>query len=90
VEGGTSGDDLRRVVVTVEPTGDTEQDKRRLRRVHGLLTTYPGHDRFTLVVHERQRWRELDFPNDTTGYCAALAKQLQDLLGPDAVTTRPL
>ncbi|MBI3762590.1 MAG: hypothetical protein HY260_12130, partial [Chloroflexi bacterium] len=80
----------RRIVIKIEPTGDTERDKRRLRHVHGLLTSFPGADRFVLLVYERQNWHELDFPNDTTGYSPALAAQLREYLGADAATVRPL
>jgi hypothetical protein len=78
------------LTVSIPTTGDLEQDKRRLRRVHGLLTSYPGHDRFTLVVYERQRPCEVEFPNDTTGYCQALVEQLYAMLGPETVSTRAM
>jgi DNA polymerase-3 subunit alpha len=80
----------RRVVVTIQSSGDRERDRRRMRRIHGLLTSYPGADRFEFLVHEDQRGVHLRFPNETTGYCAALENQLTDLLGPGAVDVQPL
>jgi hypothetical protein len=80
-----------RLVVTVVSSGDKERDKRRLRRLHGLLTSYPGHDHFEFAVLDYDdRSYQLRFPNDTTGYCAALERQLHDLLGKGAVDIQPL
>jgi hypothetical protein len=76
----------RLVVVTIHTTGDKERDKRRLRRLHGLLTSYPGDDRFEFAVHDYdQRNYQLRFPNDTTGYCPALEQLLNELLGAESV-----
>jgi hypothetical protein len=76
----------RRIRVTIRTTGDKERDKRRLRRVHGLLTSYPGLDHFEFTVYDYdQRNYQLRFPNDTTGYCADLERLLHELLGADTV-----
>jgi DNA polymerase-3 subunit alpha len=80
----------RRVVVTIASSGDRDRDRRRMRRIHGLLTSYPGADRFEFLVNEDQRGVHLRFPNETTGYCAALDNQLTELLGPGAVEVQPL
>ncbi len=80
-----------RLIVTVMSTGDKERDRRRLRRLHGLLTSYPGQDHFEFAVQDYDdRSYQLRFPNDTTGYCAALERQLHDLLGEGAVDIHPL
>ena len=79
------------MVVTIQATGDKERDVRRLRRIHGLLTSYPGADRFEFNIFEYNRRNyQLSFPNDTTGYCAALEHRLIDLLGPGTVQIQPL
>jgi DNA polymerase-3 subunit alpha len=81
----------RRVVVTLHTTGDKERDSRRMRRVHGLLTSYPGADRFEFNVHEHdERNYQLRFPNHTTGYCPALERQLTELLGEGTVEVHSL
>jgi hypothetical protein len=81
----------RCVVVTIHATGNKERDVRRLRRVHGLLTSYPGADYFQFNIFEyNQRNYQLTFPNDTTGYCEALERQLVELLGPGTVEVQPL
>ena len=47
-------------------------------------------DEFTRLPISRQRKYQLRFPNETTGYCAALEGQLTQLLGPDSVEVRAL
>jgi len=81
----------RCIVVTIQASGDKERDNRRMRRIHGLLTSYPGMDSFEFRIYEHdQRKYQLRFPNETTGYCPALAGQLTQLLGPDSVEVRAL
>jgi DNA polymerase-3 subunit alpha len=65
----------RRVTVTVQTSGDKDRDKRRMRRLHGLLTSYPGQDQFEFSVQDYNDQNYLlRFPNDTTGYCPPLGK----------------
>jgi DNA polymerase-3 subunit alpha len=89
--GGFGRGSPRRVVVTLHASGDKERDIRRIRRLHGLLTSYPGADHFEFRVMEyNAKNYQLAFPNDTTGYCEALERQLMELLGPGAVEVREL
>ena len=73
--------DPRMLTVRLTSTGDTQRDARRLRRVHGLLQSYPGRDRFVFHVFEASRQYHLEFPNSTTGVCKELTVQLAALLG---------
>jgi DNA polymerase-3 subunit alpha len=84
------GRDLLMVTVVLDSTGDAKRDQLRMRRVHGLLTSYPGGDRFAFHVYETARRYHLEFPNSTTGYCAELHAQLLDLLGDDKVRVERL
>jgi DNA polymerase-3 subunit alpha len=74
-----------RVRIEIRSTGDKRQDARRMRRVHGLLTSYPGDDRFAFHVFEAARQYILEFPNSTTGFCPELKGQLERLLGDNSV-----
>ena len=74
-----------RVEVTLRCSGDAARDQRRLRRLHGLLTTYPGEDRFSVVIEDRTRRVHVAFPNHTTYYCADLVNALETMVGADAV-----
>jgi DNA polymerase-3 subunit alpha len=81
----------RRVVITLRSSGDKDRDVRKMRRIHGLLTSYPGMDRFEFHVQEDdQSSVQLRFPNHTTGYCDDLERKLTDLLGAGMVEVEPL
>jgi hypothetical protein len=66
------------------------RDSRRLRRVHGLLLSYPGNDRFVFQVHEAARQYHLEFPNSTTSVCRDLVAQLDLLLGEGMISIERL
>lgn len=74
-----------KVTVVLKSTGNADRDARRMRRVHGLLTSYPGEDRFAFHVHESSRQYLLEFPSFTTGMCDELVSQLQSILGENTV-----
>ncbi|MEW6567889.1 MAG: DNA polymerase III subunit alpha [Chloroflexota bacterium] len=84
------GNDPLMITLVLQSTGDPRRDALRLRRVHGLLTSYPGSDRFALHVYEASRRYHLEFPNSTTGYCQDLRTQLERLLGEGAVRVERL
>jgi len=80
-----SGDSVRMVTVMLRSTGDKTRDVLRMRRIHGLVSTYPGNDRFAFHVFERDRGYLVEFPNFTTGWCPELVSQLNRLVGNDNV-----
>jgi DNA polymerase-3 subunit alpha len=82
--------DKRIVTVLLKSTGDRRRDTLRMRRVHGLITSYPGADRFIFQVFEAKRRYHLEFPSSTTGYCPELHIQLVELLGEGAVQVEEL
>jgi DNA polymerase-3 subunit alpha len=71
--------------IIIRRTGDQEQDIRLLGRVHEVLHQFEGQDQFSLYLADGRRRIQLDFPNDTTGYCSALAQQLTEILGHGAL-----
>ncbi|MGH2606912.1 MAG: OB-fold nucleic acid binding domain-containing protein, partial [Anaerolineales bacterium] len=75
----------RLVTVILRSTGDKLRDARRMRRVHGLLNSYPGTDQFVFDVYESSRRYSLEFPNSSTGFCAELRIQLEGLLGAGSI-----
>lgn len=75
--------DRHKVTVVLRATGDKGRDTRRMRRVQGLLTSYPGEDRYAFHIYEASREYLLEFPNSTTGFCSELLRQLEGLLGAD-------
>jgi len=87
---GPGDTDPRLLTVRLASTGDTQRDARRMRRVHGLLLSYPGVDRFVFHVFEASRQYHLEFPNSTTGFCKDLFAQLTILLGEGMVAVERL
>jgi DNA polymerase-3 subunit alpha len=82
--------DRCKVTIMIRSTGDKQRDALRMRRVHGLLTSYPGQDRFMFQIFEATRHYHLEFPSSTTGFCNDLESQLQRLLGEGSVIIEPL
>ena len=78
------------VTVLLETTGDRQRDALRMRRVHGLLTSYPGNDRFEFLLFEASRRYQVDFPSSTTGYCPDLHAQLTSMLGEGVIRIETL
>jgi DNA polymerase-3 subunit alpha len=71
--------------ITLTRSGNQEQDIQRLGQVHDLLQQYKGGDRFSLYLADERKRVQLDFPNDTTGYCLELEQALVQMLGAGAV-----
>ncbi len=75
----------RHLHVTIPRTGKWEQDSERLGRVHSLLQSYEGDDRFSLYLVSDGKRVQLDFPNAATTYCPALEEALARMLGAGAI-----
>ncbi len=71
----------RRISITITSCGDKHKDVRRIRRLHDILVSRPGHDRFAFLVHENNVRYEIDFPNATTGLTEPLINKLEGLMG---------
>jgi len=71
----------RRISITIDSCGDKHKDVRRLRRLHDILVSRPGHDRFAFLVRENNFVYEIDFPNATTGLTETLIRKLEGLMG---------
>jgi DNA polymerase III subunit alpha len=73
--------EVRMLTVVFRSTGDKTRDVLRLRRIHGIITSYPGNDRFGFHVFERGRGYLLEFPNFTAGICNELLARIRPLVG---------
>jgi DNA polymerase-3 subunit alpha len=89
---GTASIDPEPKIVTVmlDSSGDRNRDALRMRRVHGLLNSYPGNDRFAFLLFEASHRYLLEFPSSSTGYCAELHAQLVELVGEHRVRIEKL
>jgi hypothetical protein len=68
------------VDVYLQRTGDDDRDRRTLGRVHGLLTSYPGNDRFTIIIEGGEYPMVVEFPNHSTYACPELWQDLMQVL----------
>ncbi len=71
----------RCITITLDSCGNKEQDVLRLRRIHDILISRPGRDKFIFRVCENGFRFEIDFPNVTTGLTEPLVNQLEGMMG---------
>ena len=68
--------------ISIPRNQSLEQVITKLGQVYDLLQSYPGEDHFSLYVENGdQGLVQIDFPNDTTGYCAELEQELRAMVG---------
>ena len=72
---------VRMLTVVLRSSNDKTRDVLRLRRIHGIIMTYPGDDRFAVQVYEKGRGYLLEFPNSTTGITQELLDRLHGMVG---------
>ena len=77
--------EVHMVTVVLRSSGDKMRDVLRLRRIHGIMITYPGNDRFAFHIFERGRGYLLEFPNYTAGINDELLERLRNLAGTENV-----
>jgi DNA polymerase-3 subunit alpha len=78
------------VTIVLRSMGDKVRDILRMRRVHGILISEPGNDRFAFYVIERDRGYRLEFPNDTTSISNKLQARLEEVVGEGNVIVEPI
>ncbi len=75
----------RIVKVILRGGEDKERDTRRLKRIHGMLRSTPGKDRFAFMMFERGHYFLIEFPNETTRITPDLLRRLVELAGEENV-----
>lgn len=78
------------VTVVLRSSGDRARDILRMRRIHGMLISYPGDDRFAIYVIERKRGYRLEFPNDSTHITDELRARLEQVVGAENIKVEPI
>jgi DNA polymerase-3 subunit alpha len=73
------------ITIILKDSGQKERDVRRMKRIHGLLNSYPGDDRYCFLVFESGHQHLLDFPNSTTAATGELLNKLVELVGQENV-----
>lgn len=76
---------VRMLTVILRSTTDKTRDVLRIRRIHGMVTSYPGNDHFAVHVFERGRGYLVEFPNFTCGVCDELLNRLGGIAGTENV-----
>ncbi len=61
-----------------------------MRMLHGVITSYPGNDRFAFHVFVQGRGYLLEFPNCTIGLCPELIDRLSIFVGIENVRVDPI
>jgi DNA polymerase-3 subunit alpha len=83
--GGAATEAVHMITIIMRSSGDKTRDVLRVRRIYGMVMSYPGNDRFAFHVFERGQGYLVEFPNDTTGYCSELVVKLQQLVGAENI-----
>lgn len=84
------GKDVSMITVILRPRADKVRDNLLLRRVFGMMISYPGNDRFAFHIFENRRGHLLEFPNLTTGINPELMERLNKLVGPENIRIEPI
>ena len=74
----------KQLTVTLRSTGDHERDKRRIKTLHGLITSHHGRDKFSFHIFENNKGYLIDFPSDATRIHPELLAQLKKLIGEES------
>lgn len=84
-------DEFRMMTVILRANlNESDRGLMRIKRVVGLLRSYPGKDKFGLMIFENGKRVDMEFPNDSTGYCPELMRRLKDMVGEDNVQVKVL
>jgi DNA polymerase-3 subunit alpha len=78
------------LIIRFARSSDQVIDSRRFKRILDLLTSYPGTDRFMIELAEAEQVQPLEFPEQATGICEALIRELHKRVGADNVRVERL
>jgi DNA polymerase-3 subunit alpha len=78
------------ITIYLKSTGELERDRRRIKHVYGIITSYPGQDRFSFFITENGRGHQIEFPNITTRICEDMLARLKRLTGDESWRIEPL
>jgi len=54
---------------------------RRMQRIHGMVTAFPGNDKFAFLIREFDQVHLVEFPDSDTKICNELINALSQELG---------
>jgi hypothetical protein len=80
-----TGEPPRMVTIVVRASKDKARDILRIRRIHGMLLSYPGDDKFAIYLIENGKGIRLEFPSDTTHFSDELRLRLESVVGSENI-----
>ena len=84
------GERVHIITISIRSTGDKGRDIRRLRRIHGLLRSVPGKDRFSFICYEYGHRYVMDFPNESIGINKAIINRIAAMVGKENLQVEEL
>jgi DNA polymerase-3 subunit alpha len=78
------------LTIVLRSTGDKIRDVLRLRRIHAIITSYPGEDRFAFQVFEGGKGYRLEFPNFSIGINNDMIGRVAQLIGQENILREPI
>ena len=70
----------KKLVINLNQSSDTEQDRAYLQRIMEVLKRYPGRDSVQLAISDGDKVTRLDVPDIKIDYCNDLMKELDPIL----------
>jgi hypothetical protein len=75
----------KHLTIWIRRSDDAEKDRRKLRLLHNILTSYPGKDTFELVIEHKPKPITFNYPNAHTRYCQNLIEALIKAIAPEDI-----
>ena len=89
--GAQQDQELHMVTVIIRSVeNEPDRGRRCLKRVYEMMRSFPGRDKFGFMLFEKERRYNMEFPNDTVGYCPELLQKLQNIVGENNVQVQVL
>ena len=76
---------LLTLVLTMDPKAQPGTNSRRIKRLHGLISSYPGHDRFAFMIKENNKTYFVEYPDGQISICDELQRKLDSEIGSENV-----
>ncbi len=73
------------LVMRVQPNAPAGSSERRVKRLIGIVSSYPGHDRFSLMIMEKGKVYLVDYPDVHTHICDDMMARLTEILGEENI-----
>ncbi|MHC1773722.1 MAG: DNA polymerase III subunit alpha [Flexilinea sp.] len=76
---------LLTIIISSEPGINSEPVVRKMKRIHGLITSYPGRDRFAFIIRENEKINLVEFPDTLVSICEEMLTKVRHEIGEENV-----